>query len=117
MAIKGIIEERTFNEIIRSQKDLPQMKFKFSDNKIRMEVPDKSLIIEGRFIVEEEQILRFEGEGGSFHGMLLEKGTIQNLFEEGDFILDLRPLIGKTLIKSVEIYDGYVELLVSIKLF
>ena len=49
--------------------------------------------------------------------LLLKKGTIDKFFEEGDFILDIQPLIGRNVLKSVEIMDGYIELTVEIKLF
>ncbi len=115
--IKGVIEEKTFNDIIKSQKGLPQMEFDFSPGKIEMKAPEKNLTLEGEFVIIDDQILKFEAENGSFYGMPLEKGTIDELFEEGYFILNLEPLIGKNVLKSVEIIDGYIELLVTLKLF
>lgn len=115
--IKGVIEEKTFNEIIASQKGLPQMEFDFTPGKIEMKAPEKNLTLVGTFVIIEDQILKFEAVKGSFYGMPLEKGTIDELFEEGDFVLNLQPLIGKNVLKSVEIMDGYMELLVTIRLF
>ncbi|MBU5311452.1 hypothetical protein KQI38_05380 [Tissierella carlieri] len=115
--VKGIIEEKTFNDIIAAHKGLPQMEFKFSSGKIEMKAPEKNLTLEGKFVIIEDQIIKFEAEKGSFYGMPLEKGTIEDLFEEGYFILNLEPLIGKNVLRSVEIMDGYMELLVTVKLF
>ncbi|WP_406243740.1 coiled-coil domain-containing protein [Tissierella carlieri] len=115
--VKGIIEEKTFNDIIAAHKGLPQMEFKFSSGKIEMEAPEKNLTLEGKFVIIGDQIIKFEAEKGSFYGMPLEKGTIEDLFEEGYFILNLEPLIGKNILRSVEIMDGYMELLVTVKLF
>ncbi len=115
--IKGIIEEKTLNDIISAHEGLPQMEFKFSPGKIEMKAPEKNLTLEGKFVIIEDQVLKFEAEKGSFYGMPLEKGTIEDLFEEGYFILNLQPLIGKNILRSVEIMDGYMELLVTIKLF
>lgn len=115
--IKGIIEEKTFNDIISAQEGLPQIEFKFTPGNIEMSAPEKSLVLVGKFIIIEDQVLKFEAEKGSFYGMPLEKGTIEGLFEEGYFVLNLQPLIGKSVIKSVEIMDGYIELLVALKLF
>lgn len=93
------------------------MEFDFSPGKIEMKAPEKNLTLEGEFVIIDDQILKFEAENGSFYGMPLEKGTIDELFEEGYFILNLEPLIGKNVLKSVEIMDGYIELLVTLKLF
>lgn len=115
--VKGIIEEKTFNEIIASNKALPQMEIKFSSGKMEMKSPEENLTLEGQFVIVEDQVLKFEAEKGSFYDMPLEKGTIEDLFQEGYFILNLEPLIGKNVLKSVEIMDGYIELLVTIKFF
>lgn len=115
--IKGTIEEKTFNDIVKEQKNLPAMEFKFNEASMEMNVPEKQLYLSGIFNIEDDRILIFQPDEGTFFGMPLEKGTIEELFEEGDFALDLEPLIGKNIVKSVEIKKGYLELIVGIKLF
>lgn len=115
--IKGTIEEKTFNDIIKEQKNLPPMEFKFQEDNIEMNVPEKNLYLSGSFNIEDDRVLTFEPKEGKFLDMPLEKGTIEELFEEGNFVLDLEPLIGKGIVRSVKINKGYLELIVSIKLF
>ena len=115
--IKGTIDEKTFNDVIASYKTLPPMEIRFRDREIELNAPEHYLSLTGKFIIKDGQILQFEGEKGSFYNMPLEKGTIDELFKEGYFVLNLEPLIGKNIIKSVDIKEGYLELLVAIKLF
>ncbi|MDR7855581.1 MAG: hypothetical protein RIN63_03155 [Tissierella sp.] len=115
--VKGTIDEKTFNDIIASYKSLPYMEIRFKDGEIELNAPDKKLSLAGQFNIVDGQTLQFEAERGSFYDMPLEKGTIEELFKEGYFILNLEPLIGGNIIKSVEIKKGYLELLVSIKIF
>ena len=115
--IKGTIEEKTFNDIINSFDFMPKMEIRFKEGKIELNSPDKGLQMSGNFQIEDSQIIRFIPEEGTFLDMPLEKGTLDNLFEEGDFTLDFEPLIGKNILKAVDIFNGYMEVLVGIKLF
>lgn len=115
--IKGTIDEKTFNDIISKQDNLPYMEFKFMEDSIEMNIPEKHLYLSGGFNIEDDRVLTFEPQKGTFLGMTLEKGTIEELFEEGNFVLDLEPLIGKAIVRAVEIKKGYLEIIISIKLF
>lgn len=115
--IKGTIKEKVFNDIISSYEKLPKVEIKFVPGKIEMRAPDKQLVLVGEFIIINDQTLKFEAETGSFYGMSLEKSTIDELFSEGDFVLELEPLLGRNILKSVEIKDKYIEILVGIKFF
>ena len=96
---------------------MPKVSISFNQGKIEMKAPDKRLVLVGDFEIVDNQILKFIPQTGSFFDMPLEKGTIEELFEEGDFILNFKPLIGNNILKSVEIKDGYIEILVTLKLF
>lgn len=115
--IKGRIEEKAFNDIVNDYPWLPRVEIKFYPGKIEMSAPDKNLYLLGEFEIVDNQIIRFVPDEGSFFDMPLEKGTIEELFEGGDFTLNFEPLIGKNILRSVEIRDGYLEVLVSLKLF
>ena len=82
-----------------------------------MEFPEKNLTLQGTFSILDEKTLKFQVEEGNFYGFSLNKGTVYEFFKEGDFILDIEPLIGKNTLKSIEIMEGYMELTVGIKLF
>lgn len=112
--VRGRIREKKFNDIISSHENLPQMEFEFNKDIISMNVPGKELYLSGTFVVEDNVVLKFKAENGSFLDMPLRKSTMDELFREGNFLLDLKPLIGDVKIKSVEIKENYIELIVNI---
>lgn len=112
--VRGRIREETFNDIISSNEDLPRMEFVFKEGEISMNVPNKELYLSGNFVIEDDTILKFQPERGSFLDMPLEKATMDELFRGGNFTLNIKPLIGSVKIKTVEVKDGYIELIVNI---
>lgn len=112
--VRGVIREKTFNNIIASHDNLPNMEFAFKDGEISMKVPDKKLYLSGNFVIEDNTILKFQPERGSFLEMPLEKATMDELFKQGNFLLNLKPLIGNVKIKTVQVKDKYIELIVNI---
>lgn len=115
--IKASIDERTFNEVINSYEWMPKIEVKFLQDGVELNAPDKGLIVSGSFKIEDGRILKFVPENGTFLDMPLGKGTLESLFEEGNFILDFESIIGENTIKEVNILDGYLEVIVALKLF
>lgn len=115
--IKGTIKEEAFNEVIMKNPQLPEMLFEFETGKIKLSVPKKSLVLFGNFIIEEVNTLKFVADEGSFYDMPLEKGSIEELFEEGYLVLMLKPLIGNSKIDTVQSNDGTLDLLINPDLF
>ncbi len=110
--IKGFIDEKVLNDIIMGHTQLPEMIFKFYPNKVEMEVPEKSLVLAGNFVILEGHTLKFMVHEGSFYGLPLENGAIEELFQ-GDYLaLNLKPLLGNFTLNAIEIKDGYLELFV-----
>lgn len=116
-SIKGSIEEKTFNDIIKENPRLPEMIFSFHPGKIEMNIPQKNLLLVGNFVILDGKALKFEVKEGTFYGMPLEKGTLEELFREGHLVLDLKPLVGKNVLQSIEAFDGYLELKITPNLF
>lgn len=112
--IRGRISQGKFNGIIKSHENLPQMEFNFNREEISMNVPEMDLYLSGEFVIEGDTVLKFKPEEGDFLDMPLRKSTMDELFLEGNFILDLEPLIGNVKIKTVEVKDGYIEIIVNI---
>ncbi|ABW18219.1 coiled-coil domain-containing protein [Alkaliphilus oremlandii] len=110
--IRGSIEERTFNEILTGRAYLPKIEISFYKDEIKMELPEKYLILQGGFVILNKNQLEFKVNRGSFFGMELEQSAIADLFKEGPMVLDISPLIGKNEIISVEILNRSLELLV-----
>jgi len=113
LTVKGFITEAKFNEVIEKDKVLPEMIFHMNPGMVQLEVPEKHLLLSGNIIVEKGSILRIEITDGSFYGMKLEKASIDELFRDGNFLIDLSGLIGNITIKSVELKDGYIEFKLS----
>jgi peptidoglycan hydrolase CwlO-like protein len=116
-SIKGTIDDKAFNEIISTQPNLSQMKFAFHQDRVDISMPDRNLIITGNFVIADNNVLRFQAEGGSFYGMPLEKEFIVGLFNGNEMALDLKPLLGKNTLQSITNHEGYLELSVKPNLF
>lgn len=115
--MKGSINEDVFNMIISEHKGFPEMYFKFKPGKIQLEIPEKNVYFLGEFVVVDGKYLRYEITEGSIYDMKLEKSSIDDLFSSGEFILNLEPLIDRNTIKSIESKNGYIDLMIGIKLF
>lgn len=116
-SIKGVIKEKTFNEIIRSQEFPTKMEFGFSSDRMTVQMPDKRLSLSGTFVVLDGQKLVFEVDKGTFFEMPLESSAIEELFKEGYLELDLKPILGKNIIKSIKINEENIELKITPVLF
>lgn len=115
--VLGTVKEEAFNEIISAHPELPKMIFTFNQGEVVLSIPDNNLVLTGNFTIENEQILKFNVEKGSFYDMPLEESSIQELSQKGEFILDLRPLLGKSTLNSVTIEKGEIVLDIKLKLF
>lgn len=116
-SIKGVIKEKTFNEIVASQAFPTKMEFEFSPDIMTVRMPDKKISLSGVFNIVDGQKLVFEVDKGSFFGMPLEISAIEELFREGYLELDLKPILGKNIIKSIKINEGNIELRITPVLF
>ena len=116
-SIKGSIDEKTFNDIVKENPRLPEMAFSFHPGKIEMSIPQKNLLLSGDFVILKGNILKFEVKEGTFYGMPLETSALEELFREGHLLLDLKPLVGRNVLHSIEILDGYLELKIIPSLF
>lgn len=110
--IKGSIGEKTFNDIIAAHSHLTKIEFHFEDGKVDMQVPERNLVLTGRFTALEGHILSFEVDSGSFFGMPLEAGSIKELIGKNALMVDLKPLLGKNELYSIETAEGYLQLTV-----
>ena len=115
--LKGSIIEEDFNRIIYEHKGLPEMYFKFKPGEIQLEIPENKVYFSGDFVVLDGKSLKYEIREGSIYDMKLEQTSIEDLFSEGDFILNLEAIVDKNTIKSIESKNGYIDLMIGIKLF
>ena len=115
--IKGSIEDKIINKVISEQSNLPKMVFAFHPGKVEISLPEKNFVLSGTFIILEGHILKFQAQEGSFFGMPLEPGSIEELFSGGDLVLNLEPLLVGNVIHDLEIKEGYLELINKLNLF
>lgn len=115
--IKGSIDDKSINKVISEQSSLPGMVFAFHPGKVEVSLPEKNIVLSGTFAILEGHILKFQAQEGSFFGMSLEQGSIEELFSNGDLVLNLEPLLAGNLIHALEIKEGYLELISKLKLF
>ncbi|HOR86582.1 MAG TPA: hypothetical protein PLL98_08850 [Bacillota bacterium] len=115
--IKASIEDTIINKIISEQPDFPDMVLAFHPGKAEIALPDKNLALSGTFTIIEGHILKFQAQEGSFFGMALEPGSIEELIGEGGLALNLKPLLAGNTIQDLNIKEGYLELISKLKLF
>jgi peptidoglycan hydrolase CwlO-like protein len=113
-SVKGSVSEDTFNTILREHSDLSEIVFHFEKDNIVIEVPDKKLVLNGRFTISGDSALLFEAESGTFYGMPLEKESIDELFKEGPLLIDFEAVAGDLVLidirlDSVTAGDGTLE--------
>lgn len=112
--IKGALYEETFNDVIKSHSNLPNMVFHFHQDKVVIEVPDKHLILEGKFVIQGKTAFKLKVDKGSFYGIPLEASSIEELFKNGDLLIDIKDLAGERLtfdisLQSIKMKEGYLE--------
>jgi peptidoglycan hydrolase CwlO-like protein len=117
LGIKGTIEDKTLNNLIAANSSLPGVILTFKQGIIDMEIPDRRLLLTGSFAIQDKKALVFKAEKGSFYGMPLEAKILEDLFQEGNMVLDLSPLLGDSTLNSVKVLDGKLELTIIPVLF
>jgi len=114
--LKGLIDEETFNKIIGGQATLPDLKFRFTPGTIEMNLPEYNLVLLGKFVILEGHTLKFMAEKGSFLELPLTTGSLEDLFRENDLMFNFQSLLGKSVLESIEITEGYLELKIKLVL-
>ena len=111
--IEASVDEKTFNDIIAENTNLPKMVFNFYPDRIEIEVPEKNLVLAGKFVVVEGHSLKYEIDRGSFYGMPLEDSALEELYKEGYLMVNFKTLVGNNALQSIEMKEGYLELLIK----
>ncbi|MGE5677287.1 MAG: coiled-coil domain-containing protein [Pseudomonadota bacterium] len=114
---RGAIADSVINKVVEEQSTLPAMIFSFHPGSVEIDLPEKYLMLSGTFVITDGHTLKFQAASGSFYGMPLEPGAIQELFGNGELVLDIEPLLAGNTINDLEIKEGYLELINRYKLF
>lgn len=117
--IKGSIHEDTFNRIVNDNSNLPDIFLSFGEDKVRVEVPDNRLVLDGHFELMSDSAVVFVPESGTFYDMALEKESIDELFSNGQLIIDLKKIAGDMVtigfeLKEVNTKDGFINFRIDI---
>ena len=112
--VRGSVTDETFNRILKEHSTLPEIVFSFQPDNIKLMIPDKSLVLNGRFEVSGKSALLYVVESGSFYGIPLEPASIDELFKEGPLLIDFEAVAGELVsleinLDSVEAKDGFLE--------
>ena len=115
--IHGSLDEDKFNEIIAGPLGLPDVVFRFSPGQASLVLPENSLSLEGEFVIKERTAIMFQVHKGSFYGFPLDEDTIKELLLDNELVIDFKPLIGNNVLRSIEIGEGQVEMLIAPVIF
>lgn len=111
--LSGTIYDQTLNDILKNQPEIPEMVFDFSPEGIRVNIPEKHLSLRGVFEIENKTVLKFKVEEGTFYGMPLTEASLAELFRNGQIVIDFEEILGSVILESVEVFDGYLEFVIT----
>lgn len=114
-SIRGTIDEKTLNDFISEYPLLPKIVLKFYPNNVQISMPEENLVLSGNFVIQEAQALKFQVKEGSFYGMPLDAGAIEDLFIKGDLVFKLKlPMSTNYRLNSIKTRDGSLELIITL---
>lgn len=113
LSIKGSITDKALNQIIAGNPGLPQILFRFEEGNVELSVNEKSLILNGTFIIQDGKALKLQVTEGSFHGLPLESEALKELFQNGDLVINFTSLLRGFSLVSVETMNGYLQFAIS----
>lgn len=82
LKISGELQEEKLNEA------LTPMAFHLTEGEAVLEVPDKSLVLNGTFEIQSDTSLLFQVTGGTFYELPLEESSVAELFSQGYPVID-----------------------------
>lgn len=116
MSVKGTIDDKTLNELVSTNPLLPKIAFNFYPSGVVLNMPDKNLILSGSFVIQGAHTIKFQVKSGSFYGIPLDPGAIEDLFLKGDLAFNLNLPLSSYTISSIKTTDGYLELSISLSM-
>ncbi|NLC76742.1 MAG: hypothetical protein GX750_03875 [Clostridia bacterium] len=111
--IHGSLAEDTFNEIIEEYPELAGVVFRFSPGQASLVLPESRLVLDGVFVIVDQTAIMFQVTKGTFYGFPLDKDSMNQLLQNNELVIDFKPLVGNNLLRSIEIREKEVELLIT----
>jgi len=112
LTVRGTIFENVLNEVLDKNDILHGVEFHFYQDRTEILIPEKHLALKGAFSIVDDHVLKFEVTEGSFYDMPLEPESLEELFRDGEMIIDFQELIGDFMnvnLKSIEMGEGYIK--------
>lgn len=111
--ITGSLKDTTFNQILKEHTNLTETLLHFHENHVIFEIPEKNLIVDGKFIVQGATSIVFQPETGSYYDIPLNKDSLYELFQKDALLIDFKKLTGNMVtidfsIQKVESEEGYL---------
>ncbi len=118
-SVKGAIHQDTFNRIIDENSELPKLVFEFQDDNVILEVPERSLVLQGQFLQSGPTSMVYQVKSGTFYNLPLEKISIDELLKEGSLAIDFEEVAGDMLIVDIDLdsvttKENYIEFVIKI---
>lgn len=110
--IYGFLKEDTLNKIIGEYPELAGVEFRLTPGQASLILPDSRLALDGIFVIVDKSAISFQVTKGRFYGFPLGQNTIDSLLEDNQLVIDFKPLIGNNELRSIEIREQEVELLI-----
>lgn len=114
---RGILRQDAFNKALRARNDLPELEFIFLKDQVQILFPSFNVKLEGTFELIDPQIFKFVVTGGAFYNLPMSESARADLFSQGEMIFDLKSMLGKNTIKTIEIKEQLIDLQIAINLF
>lgn len=118
--ISARISEADFNQAVLDNERLPSMVFSIEDEGITININEDVLELRGYFEVQNNYELHYVPTSAYFYGINLEPSSIEELFEEGELVLDLTNILDTDRVKrvkSVKTQDDVLILEFAVSLF
>jgi len=108
-SITGAVDEETLNEMISGHPLLSKIRFSLYPNQVAISMPDKNLVLSGQFVILEAHIIKFQVKEGTFFGIPLDPGAIEDLFLKGDLKFNLKLPLNDYTLNSIKTTEGTLE--------
>lgn len=110
---KGTILEGPFNQALAKRSELPRMAFDIHPEVVTLDFPGYSMVLQGQFRLRDPQTIEYVVTGGAFYNVALNRSALEDLFSEGDFVFQLRSMIGSNRINRIDTQEGTMDLWIN----
>ncbi len=113
----GYLDANVFNTVLKNHGGFPHMLFSFDTSGVTLNFPEQRVVLGGDFELIDSQTIAFAVTSGTFYGLPLSDSALADLLSEGSLVFELKDLLGKNVIRSIEMQPNKVKLNITIRLF